>query len=70
METLWLYAKDGTKHRVFVHQERIVTSSMEGPSSIQGLKTVMLADGTPLNYVDDNTFKNVVTGELLSRKPQ
>jgi hypothetical protein len=32
-----------------------------------GLKTVRLQDGTHLNYVDENTFKNAVTGELLSR---
>ena len=69
METLWLYGEDGTRHPAFVNQERIDTSSMGGPSSIPGLKTVMLDDGTPLNYVDDSTFKNPVTGELLSRKP-
>ncbi len=61
METLWLYGEDGTRHPAFVNQERI--------DSIPGLKSVMLDDGTPLNYVDDSTFKNPVTGELLSRKP-
>jgi len=68
METLWLYGKDGTQHRAYIHQERIDTSSMDGPSSTPGQKTCRLADGTPLNYVDENTFKNVLTGELLSRK--
>ena len=67
MKTLLLYGKDGTRYRAFVHEERIDTSSMDGPGSIQGLKTVRLEDGTPLNYVDDNTFKNPVTGEVLSR---
>jgi len=70
METLWLYSKDGTKHRAFVHQERIDTSSMDGAGSIPGVQTTKLDDGTPLNYVDENTFANPVTGELLSRKPQ
>jgi hypothetical protein len=69
MESLWLYGKDGTRHRALVHQDRISTSSMDGPSSIPGLKTCNLEDGTPLNYVDENTFKNPITGELLSRTP-
>ena len=69
METLTLYGEDGTQHRAFVHQERIDASSMDGVASIPGMKTIRLQDGTPLNYVDDQTFKNVVTGELLSRTP-
>ena len=67
METLVLYGEDGTPHRAFVHQEHIDASSMDGVGSIPGMKTIRLQDGTPLNYVDDNTFKNPVTGELLSR---
>lgn len=70
METLWLYGEDGTRHRAFVSQERIDTSSMEGTSSIPGLKTCALEDGTPLNYVDEKTFKNPITGELLSLSPK
>ena len=69
METLTLYGEDGTQHRAFVHQERIDASSMDGVASIPGMKTIRLQDGTPLNYVDDQTFKNVVTEELLSRTP-
>jgi len=69
METLTLYGEDGTQHPAFVHQERIDASSMDGVASIPGMKTIRLQDGTPLNYVDDQTFKNVVTGELLSRTP-
>jgi hypothetical protein len=67
---LTLYGEDGTHYRALVHQGRIDTSSMDGVSSIPGLKTIRLQDGTPLNYVDDETFKNVVTGELLSRTPK
>ncbi len=70
METLTLYADDGSQHRAFIHQERINTSSMDGVGSIPGLKTIRLADGTPLNYVDEQTFKNVATGQLLSRTPK
>jgi|GEM_PF-3602190 len=70
METLTLYAEDGTQYRALVHQERINTSSMDGVSSIPGMKSIRLQDGTPLNYVDNETFKNAVTGELLSRTPK
>jgi hypothetical protein len=70
METLWLYGEDGTRHRAFVRQERIDTSSMDGTGSIPGLKTVTLEDGTPLNNVDEKTFKNPITGELLSLFPK
>lgn len=69
METLLLFSEDGTRHRAYVHQDRISTSTLDGPSSIPGMKTCRLEDGTPLNYVDGNTFKNPITGELLSRKP-
>lgn len=60
---------DGAPHRAYVEQERIPTSTMGGPSSIPGMKSCRLEDGTPLNYVDENTFKNPITGEVLSRKP-
>lgn len=66
METLLLYGEDGTEHRAFVNQERISTSHMQGVGSMAGMKTIHLEDGTPLNYVDEQTFKNAVTGELLS----
>jgi len=62
-----LYGKDGTEYRAYVHQEWLDASSMDGVASIPGLKTVMLFNGTPLNYLDENTFKNSITGELLSR---
>ncbi len=70
METLLLYGEHGAQHRAQVHQERSNVSSMDGVGSIPGMKTIRLADGTPLNYVDENTFENPITGELLSRTPQ
>jgi hypothetical protein len=69
METLTLYGEDGTQHRAFVRQERIPTTHMQGVGSIPGMKTIQLADGTQLNSMDERTFKNAVTGELLSRTP-
>jgi len=65
--TIWLTGADGSKYRAFIEQGRIDTSSFAGSSSIPGLKSVQLEDGTPLNYVDENRFKNPVTGELLRR---
>jgi hypothetical protein len=69
METLTLYRENGTQVRAHIHQERLNTSSFDGVGSIPGMQTIRLQDGTPLNYVDEKTFKNVVTGELLSRTP-
>ena len=67
-ESFWLYAKDGGRYQAHIYHVRIDTSHLDGePSSMPGLKTVRLHDGTHLNYVDENTFKNAVTGELLSR---
>ena len=34
--------------------------------SVPGLELIRLEDGTPLSRIDENTFKNTQTGELLS----
>jgi hypothetical protein len=62
------YAKDGARYQAHIYHVRIDTSHLDGePSSKPGLKTVRLQDGTHLNYADENTFKNAMTGELLLR---
>jgi hypothetical protein len=67
-ESFWLYANDGARYQAHIYHVRIDTSHLDGePSSMPGLKTARLQDGTHLNYVDANMFKNAVTGELLSR---
>jgi hypothetical protein len=66
-ESFWLYGKDGARYRAYIHQEQISASSLDGPDSILGPKTARLANGPDLNFVDENTFKNVLTGELLTR---
>ena len=67
-ESFWLYAKDGGRYQAHIYHVRIDTSHLDGePSSMPGLMTARLQDGTHLNYVDENTFTNAVTGELLSR---
>jgi hypothetical protein len=66
-ESFWLYGKDGSMHRAHIYEDRIDTSPMDRSSSIPARKTTLLQDGTHLNYVDENTFTNAVTGELLWR---
>ena len=51
-ESFWLYGQDGSMHRAHIYEDRVAR----------------LQDGTFLDYVDENTFKNEVTGEVLSRK--
>jgi hypothetical protein len=67
IESFWLYGKPGTRYRVHIYQDSIETSAMPGSSSLGGKKTALLEDGALLHQVDENTFKNTVTGELLSR---
>lgn len=69
-ESIWLYGKDGAKYRAYIDQGRIDTSTLSGHSSIAGFKSAKLHDGTPLNFVDENTFRNVFTDELFYRKAQ
>lgn len=67
VDTLHLVATDGSPVAVHVYQSRIDTSDLSGPSTIWGLKSYRLPDGTHLNLEGDG-FKNVRTGALLARK--
>jgi hypothetical protein len=67
IESFWLYGKPGTRYRVHIYQDSIETSALPGSSSLGVKKTALLEDGALLHQVDENTFKNTVTGELLSR---
>ena len=67
IESFWLYGKPGTRYRAHIYQDSIETPAMPGSSSLGGKKTALLEDGALLHQVDENTFKNTVTGELLSR---
>ena len=58
---------EGNPREVTTTREWLDASSMDGAASMPGLKTVRLFNGTPLNCVDENTFKNSITGEPLSR---
>lgn len=68
IESFWLYGKDGSPYWAHVYEDRINTSTLTGLSSIPGARTARLQNGDYLNFVDENTFVNVATGELLSRK--
>jgi hypothetical protein len=59
---------DGTTLRVRVIRSRVDTSTMDGESSIPGLAQLRLDDGTPVNVIDENTYKIVSTGETVRRK--
>ena len=63
-----VYKDDGTALRVLVIRSRVNTSTLDGPSSIEGLPQLQLEDGTPLNVIDENTFKIVTTGERVRRR--
>jgi len=67
IESFWLYGKPGTRYRAHIYQDSIETPAMPGSSSLGGKKKALLEDGALLRQVDENTFKNTVTGELLSR---
>lgn len=66
MQILLLYDERGTQYRAYVNQEWIDASSMDWVAKIPGMKTIHLQDGTPLNCIDDRTYKNALTGEVLS----
>jgi hypothetical protein len=53
VDSFWLYGQDTSMHRAHIYRDE---------------KGARLQDGTHLDYVDENTFKNTVTGELLSRE--
>jgi hypothetical protein len=68
IERVWVYGRDGARHQVEIHQHRTAISGLDGPASITESATARLkADGVKLNYIDENTFRNPVTGQLLYR---
>ncbi len=67
-ESFLVYGEDGRELRVTVIRSRIDASTFDGPASIEGPRELRLQDGTPVNYVDEHTCKNALTGEVLKRK--
>ena len=72
LESTFFYRANGTTTRVYIYQDYDDAPDHDtGPSSIPGNKHCRLGNGTSLKRVDDNTFKNIATGELLFRiKPK
>ena len=57
----------GREYTVTVLQEYIDTSSFDGPSQIEGLKTFLLTNGWGATYIDAETFKIVETDEIARK---
>jgi hypothetical protein len=61
-------ADDGTIHEVLELQEIINAGTFDNPNAIiPGLKRFALRAGGPVNFVDENTFKIVMTGKTVRR---
>ncbi len=58
---------DGTKYEILVYQEMITMETMGETKVLPGLKELTLTNGDHVNFVDDNTFEIVSTGERLTR---
>ncbi|MFM0091552.1 hypothetical protein PQR46_32120 [Paraburkholderia sediminicola] len=67
LRTFNLVDSDGKVYIAHEYQTVNDTSNLSGRSSIGGLKSYRLADGTHLN-VDGEGFKNLDTGAKLTRK--
>jgi len=60
-------AESGSLHRVWEIQTYIDASSHDGEAWIEGPKRFELNDRSLVNYLDQDTFKIVATGEILRR---
>jgi hypothetical protein len=59
---------DGEVVTVIEFQEQISFRPLNGPpSSLPGAKVLTLPDGSHVNFIDENTFKIVQTGEVVRR---
>ena len=67
MQEITVYGQDGVRHTVHIYPGRIDTPTLqESAASLHGSHTALLLEGgIELNYVDADTFKNPVTGELF-----
>ncbi|MGC1870509.1 MAG: hypothetical protein WA700_06080 [Acidobacteriaceae bacterium] len=62
-ETLTLYAASGKPMTAYLTEQR--SDRIDDGFYVVGVKYAHLADGTALSFVDDNTFRNLCTEELL-----
>lgn len=58
---------DGGRHLVDEYQEVRETSDLSGTHVLRGLKDMRLRGGGPVNFIDENTFRIVRTGQTIRR---
>ena len=59
---------NGQVVRLYVYQDVIDAGSMDDPhATLLGMKRIVTGQGQNVNFIDDNTFKIVVTNEVLTR---
>jgi hypothetical protein len=61
---------DGSRDTVVIFQDFIDATAMgdQGRQWVPGLKRAeLISDGSPLNYVDPQTFKHVFTDEIIRK---
>jgi hypothetical protein len=64
-----LYGQDGRKEFVSVKNGYDNTSHMGGTGRLLTTRMMQLRDGSRLNFIDENTFEIVETGEILTTTP-
>jgi len=62
-----MQSDDGRSYVVHEYQEFIHAGTKDGDDWIPGMKFLELADGSKVNYIDDNTFKIVRFDTTLRR---
>ena len=59
---------DGKSYEISVYQEFIDTSIMRNPNKrIPGMQEMTLGDGGHVNWIDENTFQIVSSGQIVRR---
>lgn len=58
----------GETYEISVYQDFIDGGTLDKPTNwIPGMKKMLLQDGGHVNWIDDNTFKIVSSGETIRR---
>lgn len=60
-------ADDGSEHTIIEYQEIIESQTMTGHHSVPGLKTLRDSRGRHCNFIDDDTFEIVETGQTVRK---
>ena len=67
IETHHCTGSDGQEYTVLVLQEFIDASTLNDPDAIEpGLRQLQLSNGSPVNFVEENKYKIVQTGVILT----